>query len=242
LNAAAKKGVNLSAIFDVVHAANMAKRDPKTGQFLKREDGKIIKPAGWQPPDVRKEIENQMANGSWQQQDKRDAHHVREFTIGAGQGSPDVPSVMSEEEVKFITKMIVDEVLELFATVHDATNAKNVLKGFVDASKDIPKIDAPEVDIIAEQADAFVDIYYYCLNAAAKKGVNLSAIFDVVHAANMAKRDPKTGQFLKREDGKIIKPAGWQPPDVRAEIVRQQHNGSWPVDECQSAQVTPVKA
>lgn len=39
-----------------------------------------------------------------------------------------------------------------------------------------------------------VDIYYYSLNCAAKKGVNLSSIFGIVHAANMAKRDPATGQ------------------------------------------------
>eukprot|EP00960_Hanusia_phi_P019004 560413-Hanusia_phi.AAC.1 len=112
-----------------------------------------------------------MSQGAWQQQVKRDADDVREFTVGAGQGSPEEPSVMSEEEVRFITKMIVDEVLELFATVHESTDAKNVLKGFVDArffsssqlsrcgdndcSKDIQKIDAPEVDITAEQADAF---------------------------------------------------------------------------------------
>ena len=50
----------------------------------------------------------------------------------------------------------------------------------------------------------------------------MSKIFDVVHAANMAKRDPTTGKFIRREDdGKIIKPAGWQPPDVTAEIKRQ---------------------
>ncbi len=60
------------------------------------------------------------------------------------------------------------------------------------------------------QADALIDVYYYSLNAAAKKGINLSAIFKIVHAANMAKRDPATGKFLKRDDGKIIKPAGWK--------------------------------
>jgi hypothetical protein len=64
--------------------------------------------------------------------------------------------------------------------------------------------------VIAEQADALVDIYYYSLNCASKKGVNLSSIFGIVHAANMAKRDPATGQFLRRADGKIIKPEGWQ--------------------------------
>ena len=45
--------------------------------------------------------------------------------------------------------------------------------------------------------------------------MNLSAVFGVVHGANMAKRNPATGKFEKREsDGKIIKPPGWSPPDV----------------------------
>jgi predicted HAD superfamily Cof-like phosphohydrolase len=102
---------------------------------------------------------------------------------------------------------------------------QETLKGFITASKDIPQLQGDDATLISEQADAFVDVYYYMLNAAAKKGVNVSAMFDIVHGANMAKRDPSTGKFLKRDDGKIIKPAGWQPPDVKAEIVRQMTHG-----------------
>jgi len=103
--------------------------------------------------------------------------------------------------------------------------------------------DDDETTLIAEQGDAIVDVYYYMLNAAAKKGVNLSALFHIVHAANMAKRDPATGQFLKRDDGKIIKPAGWQPPDVKAEIVRQLSDGAWvrDLEKVSSASSTPIK-
>ncbi len=43
------------------------------------------------------------------------AEHVREFTAGAGQPTPDMPELMSHEEVHFITKMIIDETLELWA-------------------------------------------------------------------------------------------------------------------------------
>lgn len=44
----------------------------------------------------------------------------------------------------------------------------------------------------------------------------------------MAKRCPVTGNFLRREsDGKIIKPAGWQPPNVEAEVERQAREGSF---------------
>lgn len=52
-------------------------------------------------------------------------------------------------------------------------------------------------------------------------------MFHVVHAANMAKRDPQTGKFIKREDGKIIKPMGWVPPNVEGEIERQVKVGAW---------------
>eukprot|EP00961_Rhodomonas_salina_P176604 2380272-Rhodomonas_salina.2 len=128
----------------------------------------------------------------------------------------------------------------------------------VATSKDIAQIvptDDSAMNIIAEQwfcepppttcggrqADALIDVYYYSLNAAAKKGMNISAVFDIVHAANMAKRDPATGKFIKRDDGKIIKPDGWKvrcclfckaqlqsAPDVEAEISRQLEEGAWP--------------
>ena len=64
------------------------------------------------------------------------------------------------------------------------------------------------------------------LNAAAKKGVNLSSVFDVVHDANMAKKW-EDGTFHKREDGKILKPETWSPPDVQKEIARQFKEGSF---------------
>jgi predicted HAD superfamily Cof-like phosphohydrolase len=83
-------------------------------------------------------------------------------------------------------------------------------------------------DLIASQFDALVDSWYYSLNIAAKHGVNMSKMFDIVHNANMAKRDPETGIFLRREsDGKVIKPKGWQSPNVEAEIERQMKEGSW---------------
>ena len=156
---------------------------------------------------------------------------VREFTGGAGQPTPERPCAMNEDEVRFITKMILDETMELLATMYPPSVAKQTMKKFIDDSKDLPQEsykDTEAFQIIADQADALVDIYYYSLNAACKKGINLSAIFGIVHQANMNKRDPATGKFIKREsDGKIIKPAGWTPPDVEGEIQRQLKEGAW---------------
>jgi len=158
---------------------------------------------------------------------------VREFTVESGSQCSDTPLPMSKNEVFFITKMILDEVMELMATVYEPLDAKNELHAIIESSKNIPMSKYSEdsngvVAKISEQADAFIDINYYILNAACKKGINLSLLFKVVHEANMAKKDPETGKFLKRqEDGKIIKPIGWQPPDLESEIKRQIEFKSW---------------
>ena len=161
-----------------------------------------------------------------------DSEHVREFTAGAGQPTPNVPSPMTDEECKFILKMLLDEMLELAATILPAAAAKATLVDMISAAKNLDQetysdSSADQVRKAADQADALVDCYYYSQNAACKKGINLSAIFHCVHAANMAKRDPDTGQFLKRADGKIIKPKNWQAPDITAEVQRQADQGSF---------------
>ena len=100
----------------------------------------------------------------------------------------------------------------------------------IDEAKNIEKLSVSPNELhelIGEQGDAFVDIWYYSLNCMAKKGVNLSKIFNLVHAANMDKKDPKTGKFIKRSDGKILKRKGWLPPNVGDEIKRQITHGSW---------------
>jgi len=39
-----------------------------------------------------------------------------------------------------------------------------------------------------------------------------------VMRSNMAKIDPRTGAVRRREDGKILKPEGWTPPDLASLI------------------------
>ena len=43
-------------------------------------------------------------------------------------------------------------------------------------------------------------------------GANGEAAWQEVMRTNMAKVDPVTGKVRKREDGKVLKPDGWQPP------------------------------
>lgn len=164
---------------------------------------------------------------------KSNAEAVREFTEGAsGYPCPERPIPMSPEKAMFIVRMVMSELDELACTVNpDAESRDLFMKAALESRDKCNKFQSTydtDVKRIAAQFDALVDAWYYSLNVAANHGTNMSSIFDLVHQANMAKRDPVTGTFLKREsDGKIIKPAGWKSPDIEAEVQRQINQGAW---------------
>merc|ERR1719320_855980 len=135
---------------------------------------------------------------------------------------------MNRSEVQFITKMVLEELLELNATVMSPNEAKNSIMKMLMVAKNCPQLKTSNIaEVVAEQADALVDIWYYSLNCAVKKGINLSSVFDLVHAANMSKVNPATGRCIRRADGKIENPAGWSPPDITKEMQRQHAQGSF---------------
>ncbi len=63
-------------------------------------------------------------------------------------------------------------------------------------------------------ADAIADSIYVRVGTALEYGIPLDRVWAAVQHANMAKVDPATGLVRKRADGKILKPDGWQPPDI----------------------------
>ena len=157
--------------------------------------------------------------------EKTESKMAREFTQAAQSDPlPKTPQEMTPAEVDLVCRLVLEELLELQATVRPSKDAKRSLKLEIDGGKTLPltKYEENDPKKIADQADALVDVLYFVHNAGAKSGLDLSAVFRIVHEANMRKRDPKTGVFARREDGKIIKPEGWTPPDVLAEIMRQR--------------------
>lgn len=61
---------------------------------------------------------------------------------------------------------------------------------------------------LLDYIDGLCDLTYVTMGGAISAGINLERHFEEVHQANMRKL---TGP--KREDGKQLKPEGWQPPD-----------------------------
>jgi len=74
-------------------------------------------------------------------------------------------------------------------------------------------IDAETENDIVEIADALADIIYIACGTAVSYGIPLDDIFEEVHASNMAKL--VDGKVIRRADGKVQKPEGWQPPDIK---------------------------
>ncbi len=66
-----------------------------------------------------------------------------------------------------------------------------------------------------EQLDALIDILVVTIGAIHSAGFNGESAWHEVMRTNFAKVDPVTGKVRKREDGKVLKPEGWQPPNLK---------------------------
>ena len=77
-------------------------------------------------------------------------------------------------------------------------------------------LEAEWEDDIVGIADALADIIYIACGTAVSYGIPLDRVFAEVHRSNMAKL--VDGKPIRREDGKILKPEGWTPPDTKGAV------------------------
>ena len=66
-----------------------------------------------------------------------------------------------------------------------------------------------------EQVDALIDILVVTIGALHSMGADAEGAWKEVMKTNFAKIDKETGKVRKREDGKVLKPVGWVPPDLK---------------------------
>ena len=74
--------------------------------------------------------------------------------------------------------------------------------------------EAVEANDKVEQLDALIDILVVTMGAIRAAGWDSEGAWREVMRTNFAKIDPDTGKVRKREDGKVLKPEGWQPPQL----------------------------
>jgi predicted HAD superfamily Cof-like phosphohydrolase len=113
---------------------------------------------------------------------------VKDFHQAFGQRIGEKPEFPNDEERKLRVKLLKEEVWEY--------------------------MDGESFNDLVEVADALADIIYIACGTAVSYGIPLDEIFEEVHASNMAKL--VDGKVIRRADGKIQKPEGWQPPNISA--------------------------
>lgn len=74
-------------------------------------------------------------------------------------------------------------------------------------------VDAIEQNDEVEQLDACMDMIWVILGFCYMKKFNVDGAWSEVSRSNLDKIS-ENGKVIKREDGKILKPEGWRPPNL----------------------------
>jgi predicted HAD superfamily Cof-like phosphohydrolase len=112
---------------------------------------------------------------------------VSVFLRAVGQELPSSPQQSVSTQAELYKKLIKEEVEEFW------------------------EAEAASDDV--EQIDACFDMMWVIVGYMKSRGWDCENIWDEGAKSNLSKIDPVSGKVIRREDGKILKPEGWKPPD-----------------------------
>ena len=112
----------------------------------------------------------------------------------------------NEDQFKLYLKLIKEEYNELLEAQGLNQNLDRI--GYLPVDK-------------VETLDALIDIMVVTVGALQSLGVDAEGAWKEVMSTNFAKIDKKTGKVIKREDGKVLKPDGWTPPDLKGYLEKK---------------------
>jgi len=142
--------------------------------------------------------------------DASNAARLREFHHAVGLTSPQRPTVPGPALLTLRRTLIREEAAEVEA---EWSRLEQKLRD----GEAVPAAD------LAPLAHELADLLYVTYGALAVLGIDADAVFAEIHRANMAKLGGP-----RREDGKQLKPEGWQPADVRGVLEgREVGSGQW---------------
>ncbi len=78
--------------------------------------------------------------------------------------------------------------------------------------EEVKELEDAETNVDA--LDALIDILVVTVGAIHSMGADGEGAWNEVMRTNFAKIDAVTGKVRKREDGKVLKPEGWSPPNL----------------------------
>ncbi len=113
-------------------------------------------------------------------------HDVKRFMIAAGQRA-DTKMDASDSQCRLYKNLIGEEFNE-FQNAYEARDDAEIL-------------------------DACFDMIWVIVGYMHSRGWDCEEVWEEGAKSNLIKIDPVTGLVRRREDGKILKPEGWQAPD-----------------------------
>jgi predicted HAD superfamily Cof-like phosphohydrolase len=140
--------------------------------------------------------------------------YVREFMIACDQF---VTGKKNEEQVKLYEKLIIEEYSE-FVDAREDDDKKEMLDGICDTiwvgiGYFISKGETPDNMMIHRKLLDIISIKEV-MDIAKQNSFDLDGAMKEVHRSNMSKVDPVTKKVIKREDGKVLKPETFSPPNL----------------------------
>lgn len=66
-----------------------------------------------------------------------------------------------------------------------------------------------------EQLDGCMDLIWVTLGYCYMKGYDVQGAWDEVARSNLSKIDSSTNKVIKNQNGKVMKPDGWTPPNLK---------------------------
>jgi predicted HAD superfamily Cof-like phosphohydrolase len=109
------------------------------------------------------------------------------FLKAVGQKTPSLPQQTISEQAELYKKLIDEEYEEFLEAYYNEDSV--------------------------EEIDACFDMMWVIIGYMKSRGWDCENIWDEGAKSNLSKIDPVTGLVKRREDGKILKPEGWKPPD-----------------------------
>lgn len=132
------------------------------------------------------------------------AKRIREFHAAMGAPLPTSLTMRDADHLTLRHKLIEEEYEEVTAVYKQIIAA--LQKGEI----------GDPVASLTPLAHELADLLYVVYGAIESCGIDADAVFQEVHRANLQKAGGP-----RREDGKILKPPGWQPADVKAILEKQ---------------------
>lgn len=140
---------------------------------------------------------------------------VKEFHQEFGHPIATTPGSIPDDRLRLRLLLIAEEVTELLCAMTGQSLRHSQRYQYRMRSMVREMFSNRSAANLVEVADGACDSHVVISGTCIEFGIPEDVVYEAVHASNMAKKGGAT-----REDGKTLKPAGWQPPDIKGILYR----------------------